>query len=191
MARTSGTVEDVLRLGAQGRRYELIDGELVPVSPTGLEHGEIETHAAWVFYSYVLPRRLGKIFSGEALFRLDPATGLARAPDIAFDRRERLVGQNLTGAFSGAPDLAVEIVSPNDSAKDVERKVEDWLSHGTFAVAVMFPETRGVVLWRPGRAIRLRSDDELDLGDVIPGFRCTVRELFPPSLDEPTESRGE
>jgi Uma2 family endonuclease len=188
------TVDDVLRLGAQGERYELVDGELVAMSPTGLEHAIIEAYAAWVFNGHVLPRRLGQVAAGEALFRLDPAAGIARAPDLAFIRQDRLQGQSLAGAFVGAPDLAVEIVSPSDSAKDVQRKVEDWLAHGTPVVLLMYPETRSVVLWRNGQATALHDADVVDLDDVLPGFRRPARDLFPPPLDNaprPSEESGD
>jgi Uma2 family endonuclease len=188
--RSTATVDDVLRLGARGERFELIDGDLVQMSPTGFEHGDIETHVAWVFYSFVLPRRLGKVCSGEVLFRLDPESRLARAPDVAFVRQERLRGQDLTGAFTGAPDIAIEIVSPSDSAKDIQRKVEDWLAHGTLVVLVMYPETRSLVIWRPGRALSRRHEDVVDLDDVLPGFHRTIPELFPPPEGDLPESNG-
>lgn len=179
---TKATVEDVLRLGAQGERYELIDGELVPMSPTGPQHGKIETHVAWLLYSHVLPRQIGAVFTGEVLFRLDLDRGIARAPDVAFVRQEQLEGRELTGAFVGAPDLAVEIVSPGDSAKDIQRKVDDWLSHGTTVVLVMYPATRTVVPWRSDRAAALHGDDVVDLDDAVPGFQCRASDLFPPAV---------
>ena len=186
--RTAASIEDVLRLGARGERYEIIDGEMVAMSPTGLQHANVETHVAWVFHSYVLPRGLGQVYSGEALFRLDPEARLSRAPDVAFVRQERLEGQDLTGAFAGAPDLAVEIVSPSDSAKDVQRKVEDWLAYGTRVVLVLYPETRSLVFWHPDHAVPLHGDDIVDLDEVLPGFRCTVRDLLPPTWSNRTES---
>lgn len=189
--RTRATVEDVLRLAAAGERYELIDGELVPMSPTGLEHGDVEMFAGWGFNSYVLPRGLGKVVGGEVLFRLDADGTTARAPDIAFIRRERLRGRDLTGPFDGAPDLAVEVISPSDSAKAIDQKVETWLNHGTLAVLLMYPASRSVVLWRDDGAVRLRGDDLVDLDPALPGFRCLVRELFPPLLEEGgTSARG-
>jgi Uma2 family endonuclease len=181
--RTRPTVDDVLRLGARGERFELIDGELVRMSPTGPEHGDVEAFAGTMLNNYVLPRRLGKVLVGEVLFRLDPASRQARAPDIAFVRRERWLAQtSLRGAFDGAPDLAIEIVSPSDSAKAVQRKVEDWLTYGTLAVLLMFPGEERVVRWTKEGALSLRGEDELSLDPELPGFRCQVRELFPPSL---------
>jgi Uma2 family endonuclease len=178
------TVDDVLRLSAAGERYELIDGELVPMSPTGSKHAAIEGRIAWVLNSYVIPLRLGEVMAGEPLFRLDVAQKLARAPDIAFIRRERLRGIDWAGPFIGAPDLAVEIVSPGDSAKDVQRKTETWLAHGTIAVLLIYPDSHTAVLWRDRGAISLSGDGILDLDPAIPGFHCPVRDLFPPPLEE-------
>lgn len=183
--RTLATIDDVLRLAAAGERYELIDGDLVPMSPTGLEHGDVEMYAGWFFTNYVLPRKLGKVVGGEVLFRLDAAGTVARAPDLAFIRRAPLQGIDPIGPFFGAPDLAVEIVSPSDSAKDLEQKVETGLAYGTLAVLLMYPGVQTVVLWRGGSGVRLRGDDELDLDPALPGFHCLVRDLFPPPLDEP------
>lgn len=182
---TRMTIEDVLRLAAAGESYELIDGELVPMSPTGFIHGEIELHVGEVLNNHVRPRRLGRVVVGDVLFQLDQAGHVARAADVAFTRRERIQGQsNLVGAFVGAPDLAVEVVSPSNSAEDIQKKVRDWLTYGTLAVLVMFPTDRGVVLWRKSGAIALSVDDVLDLDPAVPGFRCTVSDLFPPPLDE-------
>jgi Uma2 family endonuclease len=183
--RTRATVEEVLRLGAQGERYELIDGELVPMSPTNWEHGDNEFHVAWVLHTFVGPRRLGKVVVGEVLFLLEQPDRLARAPDVAFVRLDRLRQQpDLSGAFHGAPDLAVEIVSPSNPADAVDRKVGEWLDHGTLAVLVMYPTPHTAVLWRADGAVRLHGDDEVSLDPAIPGFRCKLSELFPPSLDD-------
>jgi Uma2 family endonuclease len=183
--KTAATVDDVLRLSEQGERYELIDGELVPMSPTNFEHSRTEVHVGSLFHSYVVPRRLGEVLGGDPLFQLDEPGRLARAPDVAFVRRERARQQrNLYGAFHGAPDLAIEIVSPSNTAVAIQKKVEEWLAHGTLAVLVMYPDQRSAVLWRANGAIILRGDEGLDLDFVIPGFRCKTSELFPPSLEE-------
>src|SRR5579859_7062176 len=86
---TTLSADDILRLSARGERFELIDGVLAPMSPTGKEHGDIEAYIAWIFNSHVIPRRLGKIVVGEVLFELDAERGIDRAPDVAFIRRVR------------------------------------------------------------------------------------------------------
>ena len=179
--RARATVDDVLRLASHGQRYELVDGELVAMAPTGFGHGDLEAHVAWVLRAHVVERRLGKIVVGEVLFQLDLEGRLARAADVAFVRQDRLPPRESEHRpFIGAPDLAVEIVSPGDSAEDVERKVADWLEHGTLAVLVVYPTTRRIALRRPDHSVVLQGADEVDLGFVVAGFRCTVRDLFPP-----------
>ncbi|MGH2460454.1 MAG: Uma2 family endonuclease [Chloroflexota bacterium] len=173
------TIDDVLRLASAGERYELVDGELIAMAPTGFGHGDLEAQIAWVLRAHVVERRLGKIVVGEVLFQLDPEGRIARAADVAFVRQERLPPKGTEHRpFVGAPDLAVEIVSPGDSAEDVERKVADWLEHGTLAVLVIYPTARRIALRRPGRDVSLRGDDEIDLDPVIAGFRCQVSDLF-------------
>lgn len=180
------TIEDVLRLGARGENYELIDGELVPVTPTNLEHARIELRIGRLLLDFARPRGLGEVFVGKPLFRLDRDGRLARAPDIAFVSRKRLrTTPDLSGAFDGAPELAVEIVSPSNSAEDMHRKVHDWLAHGTTIVLVVYPVDRGVDVWREDGAVSLRDDAELSLASAIPGFTCKVNDLFPPPLVEP------
>ena len=117
------TVEDVLLLSAAGERYELIDGELVPMFPNGFEHGEILGETVAILRNYVRARKLGRVVGGDVLFRLDTRGSLARAPDIAFVRRQRLRGVDLTRPFDGSPDLAVEIVSPRNKDRPDSREM--------------------------------------------------------------------
>jgi Uma2 family endonuclease len=187
VARVSATVDDVLRLADQGRRYELVDGELVEMAPTSYTHGRIEYHVGRRIGDHVQARDLGEVVVGEVLFQLAPGR-VARAADVAFIRRERPRRRTRAGAFKGAPDLAVEIVSPGNSAAELDRKVADCLPHGTRAVLVMYPNGRYVVLWRPSGAIRLGPDGILDLDPIIAGFRCPVRDLFPTELASDDET---
>lgn len=184
------TAEDVLRLADAGQCFELVDGELVEMSPTSFLHGEIENLVGRRFGDDVERRNLGKVVTGEVLFQLDRSAAISRAADVAFVRRDRLPRQrNVSGAFEGAPDLAVEIVSPSNTAEQLQRKIRDWLTYGAVAVLVMFPSIPSVVLWRANGAVELQGDDLLDLDPALPGFRCPVRDLFPPPLDfagEPT-----
>ena len=103
-----------------------------------------------------------------------------RAPDIAFIRRDRwdAVTQE-RGFWVGAPDLAVEIISPNDLYTEVEEKVADLLQYGTPIVLVVNPRRQTVAAHRPGQPVQLYSgDDVLDAEDIVPGWRLPLRELF-------------
>ncbi|HVC33623.1 MAG TPA: Uma2 family endonuclease [Chloroflexota bacterium] len=180
VTRARATVEDVLRAASAGQRCELVDGELLDMSPTGVTHGRIELHIGRLFADHVDEYDLGLVVAGEVLFRLTADGTLARAADVAFIHRDR-VGSAATedGPFDGAPDVAVEVVSPGDSASDVERKVDDWLTHGTRVVLVVYPRGQRVVLARPNGAVTLRGDDLVDLDPELPGFHCKVSDLFP------------
>jgi len=177
--RTLATVDDLLRLTRAGESYELVDGELVKMAPTGLGHGRLELKIGRSLDDHVQERQLGVVVVGEVLFRLDPAGRLARAADVAFIRAERVPpdGQD-EDVFEGAPDLVVEIVSPGDSADDVQRKVDDWLTHGTQIVVLVYPRFRRVILWRHGGAVPLRGNDDIRLDPVLPDFRCKVSDFF-------------
>jgi Uma2 family endonuclease len=173
------TTEDLLALGEE-ERYELIEGRLVPMSPTGFLHGDVELTLAAALRAFVYPRRLGRIVVGEVGFvlRRDPDT--VRAADIAFIRADRLPSEGLpAGFFEGAPDLAVEILSPFDRYPDLLRKVSQWLEAGTRLVWVVDPARRAVTVFQPDGTLRLLDESaELDGSDVLPGFCHPVRDLF-------------
>jgi Uma2 family endonuclease len=103
-----------------------------------------------------------------------------RAPDVAFVRRERVEeAQDTEGYWPGAPDLAIEVVSPGDLYSDVEEKVFDWLAAGTRMVIVVNPRRRAVTIYRsPADVVVLGENDTLDGGDVVPGWTMPVRDLF-------------
>ena len=103
-----------------------------------------------------------------------------RAPDVAFVRRERVLAAGRVDAFwRGAPDLAVEVISPNDLYTEVDEKVAEYLEHGARLVFVVNPRRRTVAEHRPGEPVRvLTVEDTLDGHDVVPGWSLAVRDLF-------------
>jgi Uma2 family endonuclease len=175
------TAEDLLALGEEAR-YELIEGRLVPMSPTGFLHGDVALALAAALRAFVHPRRLGRIVVGEVGFVLRRNPDTVRAADIAFVRRERLPAGDLPrGFFEGAPDLVVEILSPSDRYTDILRKVSEWLEAGAAMVWVVDPEHHGVMVFRPDGTLRLLGEsDSLEGEEVLPGFRYPVGELFSP-----------
>jgi Uma2 family endonuclease len=112
------------------------------------------------------------------LLASDPDT--VRAPDAAFVSRERAEGVGPTDRYwPGAPDLAIEVVSPSDSRSKVDRETLQWLAAGTRAVAVLDPPMRTATVHRSRSDIRvLAGDDPLDLHDVVPGFAPRAGDLF-------------
>ena len=103
-----------------------------------------------------------------------------RMPNVSFVRKERIPAEGLPkGFFPGAPDLAVEVISPSDSYTEVAEKVAQLLEVGTQLVVLIDPRTRTVALHhQSGEIDRLTEADTLTLGDVLPGFECAVGELF-------------
>lgn len=174
--RTSITADELWELGPEAH-YELIKGELRPMAPTGEDHGFVAANIVGFLVAHVRPKRLGRVYSSETGFRieLDPETVLA--PDAAFVQKSRVVPSRRF--YQGAPDLAIEVISPSESHAGVEEKVQAYLEGGVRAVVVVNPLRQSVALWRsPREATLLGRGDILDLSDVVDGFRVAVDELF-------------
>lgn len=187
MATTSKpmTAEELLHLPDDGQRHELIAGELRTMTPAGSEHGWIAASVATSLSVHVHAQRLGRVFAAETGFKLTESPDTVRAPDAAFVRRERVEALGrVTGYWPGAPDLAVEIISPDDLYTEVEEKVSTWLAHGTRMVVVVNPRRQTVAVHRSATEVRhLTIDDIIDGEAVVPGWRLPVRELFADDMD--------
>ena len=174
------TAEELLRLSTTGRRYELVKGELFEMPPAGGRHGSVAMRIGIVLGSYVRANQLGEVFAAETGFilRRDPDT--VRAPDAAFVARERLqAGELPPGYLEMVPDLAVEVVSPGDSPREVREKIADWMRAGVRLLWAIDPATRSVTIYRsPEEFSVLSEEDTLDGGQVIPGFSTDIRDLF-------------
>jgi len=149
------------------------------MAPPGWGHGRKAMVLGASLHVYVEAHRLGAVAT-ETGFRLTTDPDTVRAPDVAFVRRDRLpTGDAAERYFEGAPDLAVEVISPNDLYTEVDEKVAEWLEHGTQLVFVVNPRRRTVAVHRPGQPVRiLGTDDALDGEDVVPGWSLPVRDLF-------------
>ena len=174
----SMTADDLLQMPDDGFRYELVRGELRKMSPAGHAHGEYAGYMSVSMGYDVLIHNLGKIYVADAGFRL--ARDHVRVPDLAFVRRERAdAAINTPGYFPGPPDVAVEVISPNDRYTEVAEKVADYLDAGTFAVIVVNPRNRTVMVHRlSGDVALLTESDTLAVDDVIPGWRMPVTDIF-------------
>jgi Uma2 family endonuclease len=174
------TAEDLYALPDDDQDYELVEGRLVVSEPPGFGHGEIALHIGAMLLGFVRPRGLGAVVveSGYVLARR-PDT--VRGPDVSFVRADRRPAREVAHRYyEGAPDLAVEILSPDDRATEVARKVAGYLRAGTQAVWVVDPEDRTVVVHTPDGLARMHGPDAtLDGGAALPGFACVVAELFP------------
>jgi Uma2 family endonuclease len=172
------TANELFEMPYDGFRYELVKGELRKMSPSGGEHGAV----VWNLSSLLAPHvnNLGQGFGAETGFKIASDPDTVRAAGIAFVRRERIPETGIPKNFWPlAPDLVVEVVSPGDTYNEVEEKVEEWLAAGVRAVWVCNPNRRGVSVYRSMTDVtRLSEGDELDGGEVVPGFRCKVSEIF-------------
>jgi Uma2 family endonuclease len=174
------TADELLRMPPDGFRYELVRGELRKMSPSGHKHGEVAVRFTWRLAQRVEPNGLGKVYAAETGFLLSSNPDTVRAPDVAFVSRKRIeeVG-DVKGFWPGAPDLAVEVISPGDSYAEVEEKVFEWLDAGSRVVLVLNPQKRTVTLYRSRAEITLLTEnDKLAVEDVVPGWLVEVKELF-------------
>lgn len=175
------TEEDLLRISSDDTHsYELIEGRLVVKEPPGHFHGFVAAEVGASLHTYAKKNGLGRVYAAETGFTLSKNPDTVRAPDAAFVRQERLTSDiRKRGYFPGPPDLAIEVVSPGESVREVEEKAHFWVKAGTRMVVVIDPERETAAVYRANRrALRLQKDDVLDGEDVVPGWRLPLRELF-------------
>jgi Uma2 family endonuclease len=174
------TADELLAMPDDGLRRELLDGEVVVTPPPGEEHGAVAAEILLSLGQHVRAHGLGRVFAAETGYRIgsDPDTVLA--PDAAFVTRQRIEHTAISKGYrSGAPDLAVEVVSPSDAFVDVEAKVARWLAAGCRMVVVVNPARRAATVYRSRDDITLLAEsDVLDGKDVVPGWSLPLRDLF-------------
>jgi Uma2 family endonuclease len=161
-------------------RYELVAGRLQVSEPPGGLHGVVAVRLASVLHNWVDAHDLGTVLVETGyIVRHSPDT--VRGPDVSFVSKERLGSGEFPQAFVGfAPDLAVEILSPDDRSTEIEEKVADYLRGGTRLVWVVDPVAGTVSVRRPGQPPEsLDRSGRLDGGEVVPGFSCSVQQLLP------------
>jgi Uma2 family endonuclease len=162
-------------------RYELVKGVLVTMAPPGFGHGGTAFRLGHLMQLAIDQRGLGGEVVVESGFQLEEDPDTVRGLDVAYVARERLPATDARdGYYRGAPDLAVEVVSPHDTATEVLEKVQEYLTAGSRLVWVVDARTRTVTVYRPdGSAQVLRETDTLSGEAVLPGFAPPVREIFP------------
>ena len=173
------TAEELLAMPADGYCYELIRGELIRMAPAGHEHGREGNRVNVSLSVQVYANDLGETYLAETGFVLERSPDTVLAPDVSFVRKEREdAARGVSGYFPGAPDLAVEVISPTDRLTRVADKVQDWLEHGTRMVVVVNPRNRTVQVHTSDGVIELTEADTLDGGDVVPGWTMAVADIF-------------
>jgi Uma2 family endonuclease len=176
------TADELWRMGSADVRRELVDGEVVEMTPAGGVHGQLTARLGRRLVAHVEAHGGGEVLVGDVGFVLtvpgDPER--VRAPDVAFVSTARLPGDRLPQGFlHGAPDLAVEVLSPSDNPLEIQRKVRDYLDGGARLVWVVAPVARTVTAYRPDGSARLvREPEALDGEGVLPGFALALADIF-------------
>lgn len=173
------TEEELWELSQDGYRYELIDGELKTMPPTGAEHGGFTSDISTEVGYFVRRNNLGRCFGAETGFRIaeNPVTILA--PDFAFVRAARLPEVLPKGFVPVVPDLVLEVRSPGDTAREVADKITRWLGAGTQIVWELNPRTRKLTVFRADSpALELGEGDVLTAEPLLPGWSLALSTIF-------------
>jgi Uma2 family endonuclease len=172
------TADALLKMGDIGR-CELIYGELVMKSPAGFGHGEIALRIGRFLGNFVEEHDLGAVLAAETGFLVERSPDLVRAPDASFVRKDRVPKTAWSKFFPGVPDLAVEVISPDDTKREIAEKVNMWLAHGTTSCWVADPATMTLNIHRIGqKPVRLTVRDKISDEPAIPGFVLSVSKIF-------------
>ncbi len=179
------TIDELLALPDDGWQYELVEGRLARMPPSGIRATSIAQIISAALVTFVRPRRLGVITGEQGGYKLGPKTELV--PDVGFIRADRLPpldSPDYDKIAYGAPDLAVEVASPNQYRPGMRRKAIYYLDAGTGLAWVVWPKRRQVDVWEPGATQRptrtLGMEDTLDGGLVLPAFTYPVADIFAP-----------
>lgn len=172
------TETDLMFLPDDGNKYELVDGELV-MSNAGMEHGYIAVIISMALGSFVRSQKLGIVCDAQTGFWM--RSGNSRAPDVSFVAKERLQGLKRPPKkfFQGAPDLAVEILSPNDTVEGIHNKMVEYFENEVRVVWVVNPAEQIVLVYHSPQPDKLlRVGNNLDGEHIVPGFELAIAELF-------------
>jgi Uma2 family endonuclease len=179
------TEDDLLRLGAKGERFEVIKGELVPMSPVGFEHSTIAFNVAKILDAFVRKNKLGFVRPDSLIYVLrtnEKGVQETRVPDVSFIRNGRFPkGFDFSRPFPGAPDLAVEVVSPSETAEDVMDKILDYLSEGTEQVWVLYPRKKTLHVYNRATPEQVRiyhEHETLRAENLFPNLELVIADCF-------------
>ena len=174
------TAQELLKMPDDGLRYELVKGEIKKMPPAGYEHGKTSINITTPLDGHVRKNDLGAVCAAETGFLLSSDPDTVLAPDVAFISRKRIqeVG-DVKGYWPGASDMAIEVISPTDIYTEVEEKALQWLNAGTRMVIVADSRKRTLTIYRSLNDITvLTVEDTLDGGDIVPGWRIAVDDIF-------------
>lgn len=172
------TVEEFMQLPNDGKKYELVRGELVEVCRPIYVHGKLQTRIAGKLDNFVDEHDLGEVFTESGVItNRDPDS--LRGPDVGFISKTRLQGLDLSKFVPIAPDLVIEIVSDSDKPSLIDEKINEYLAAGTRLVWVIYPASKRIAIYDDdGHYKGLDINGVLDGGEVVPGFTLTLHDLF-------------
>ncbi|MEQ9357917.1 Uma2 family endonuclease [Coleofasciculus chthonoplastes] len=179
---TALTRKDLEKLQAEHPEYpmELVDGQIVIMSPSGYESDEVVAEFVRVLGNWVRPQKLGRVTASSAGFDLPNSN--VRAPDVSFVLAKRLPKSPRSFAEL-APDLMVKVKSPTDTLKSLRDKIQFFLEQGTKVGILMNPQRRRVEIYRPDSEVKVLSDgDVLTIPDLLPGFEVAIVDLWSPEF---------
>lgn len=172
------TLEEFERLPDDGNKHELSEGILITMPPPVSLHSLVLIQVLEILQAYLRRSPVGRAISeaGYFLFRYPPTI---RQPDVSVLSKERIHAAPKDSWFEGAPELAVEVVSPSDSAQDLEIKTKQYLQASAKQVWILYPATKTVHISRPDTPLVVLDESQsLDGGDLLPGFSVKVADLF-------------
>jgi Uma2 family endonuclease len=177
---SSITAEELFRLPPDNMRHELVRGEMTTMAPTSAEHGASAFNMGGILRNYLKKNPIGVGAGAETGFLIQRKPDTVRAPDCAFVSKDRIPATGIPKKYwPFAPDLAVEVLSPSDTASEVIEKIDEWLGAGTRLVWVVDPDKKTITVYRPGRQPQtLRIHEVLVDDEVLPGFEVSVAEIF-------------
>ena len=172
------TAEELLALPDDGKLYELVEGQLIEMSPSSEPHGRLTAEFAYLLTTHVRAHKLGQVYGAETGFKLGKSPDTVLGADAAFVAKARLKRVRRR-YFEGAPDLAVEIVSPDNTRAEMHDKVKRYFQAGARLVWVAYPRARAIYVYTAPTEVKiLEADDTLTGGDVLPGFSVKVADIF-------------
>lgn len=174
------TAEQLAKMPGDGKRYELINGELRMMSAAGGQHGRIAMRIGSMLEQHVRTKSLGEVFAAETGFLLSTNPDTVRAPDAAFVNTTAFEQiDEIRGFLPVAPDLVIEVVSPSDTSSQVEEKANAWIGYGVKLALVVDPDNRSIRAYREGGVIRTYfAGDTVDGSDVVTGWQFAVDDVF-------------
>ena len=182
--------EELLRHPELGT-CELINGEVIMLSPAGAGHGRVAMFIGGLIWSHVAKKRLGSVFAAETGFYLHRHPDTVRGPDCVFVSAERMPEEPLKGYLPFAPDLAVEVTDPADPPLTTIEKALSFVEAGVKLVWVVDYRAKRAQVYEQGKAPRLLPEDGiLDGGRILPGFKLPLQKVWR-AVEESTKKKRE